>query len=239
RSKNVLVREHSEPLFVLLHTYFVQEYYINDSDLAGNDFDSRNDWNKHRIEKAHQFGKDYRGGDVDSAVAVRDMYAAKAGEFDSYLFEFLRWLETTPLAGNLSVILTSDHGEGLFDDQDGKTVYGHCGAPYPERVRVPLSFSGLEPGQRDDLISLRELSGVIEDLARHGELRLPDLQTIETEFLTAEREDEVKFRHSSIVSADGTWTMEEAPGSSLDDSREVPPIDKEHLRQLRILGYVQ
>ncbi len=239
RSKKVLARERSEPLFVLLHTYFVHEYYIDDSDFAGHDFVTLKEWNKYRIDKAHRFGKAHRQGDPESAVAVRDMYAAKVRQFDSYLYGYLCWLETTPLADNLSVILTSDHGEGLFEDRDGKTVYGHCGAPYPERVRIPLSFSGLEPGQRDDLISLRDLSGVIENLARHGELSLPELATIETEFLTAEREDAVKIRHSSIVSADGTWTLEQGPGSSLDDSRKVAPIDKHHFRQLKILGYLE
>ena len=41
----------------------------------------------------------------------------------------------------------------------------------------------------------------------------------------------------NTFNVDSTWTLEQGPGSSLDDSRKVAPIDKHHFRQLKILGY--
>lgn len=240
RSKKVFEREHAEPLFVLLHTYFVHEWFIDDSDFVGRDFEKLSDWNAYRLEKVHGLGnKAYRRGGPEHAAMVRGLYAAKVREFDAYLFEYLTWLETTPTADNLCVILTSDHGEGLFEERDGKPVYGHCDAPYPERVRVPLAFLGLPPATADSLLSLRDLPGIIEHLAAEGELVMPNLKSIETEFLTAEREQDKKVRHTSTVSDDGTWTLDHGPGVSLDDEREIPKMSKDHIRQLKILGYIE
>jgi len=233
RSQEILASVPTQPVFALVHTYYVHEYYLDESDFARRSFASLREWNMYRIDKALSLQS------PECAERVRGRYAYRVAEFDAILAEYLEWLQHSPLADNLCIIVTSDHGESLFESHLGTQVYGHMGAPSPEKVRIPLVISGLGRGEVDDLVSLRDIPAIIVELARSGELVLPHNQSIESEYLTDVRSAGHKVRHTSVLHGDGTWVHARSPGFSVDDRRQRPDLPQEHLDQLMALGYVQ
>ncbi len=232
RSQSVLSKRRREPVFALVHTYFVHEYAIERPDFADHHFASRDRWDAYRLRKVHGFNS------PEHAPRVRALYAARVREFDAHLASYLRWLERSPLADNLCVVLTADHGEGLFEAHGARWVYGHGGPPYPEVTRVPLALAGFGVGRQDALVSLKDLAAMVVTIAREGRLPLPVNETVEAEFLTRQRDRARKTRFTATVRTDQTWTLSQADGRSLDDGRAVPTPSKEDLEQLRLLGYL-
>ena len=232
QARELLSAPRGRPTFAFVHTYYVHEYYLDETDFADRSFESLREWNAYRIEKAHRLQS------PEFADQMRARYAAKVTEFDAILVDFLEWLQGSRLGDNLCIIVTSDHGEGLHERHGAQRTYGHMGPPNPEKVQIPLFVSGLGTGEDHHLISLRDLPEMIVHLATDGELWLPDNQVIEAEFLTDDRDAVEKIRHTSMVYADGTWVHTRSPGHSIDDTREAPDLPQEHLDQLRALGYV-
>ena len=231
-SREVLASPSGRPTFAFIHTYFVHEYYLDESDFAEHSFASLKEWNAYRIDKAHSLR------DPALSTAVRQQYSRRVAAFDGILADYLEWLQGSWLGDNLCVIMTSDHGESLYESHLGQLVYGHMGPPNPEKLRVPLVVFGFGPGAIPGLTSLRDLPQMIVHLAHTGQLEVPEHDVIEAEFLTDDRHAEVKTRYTSMVHADGTWVHTRSPGHSLDDDRQAQELPPEHLQQLQALGYV-
>lgn len=78
---------------------------------------------------------------------IRNLYDGAVAEFDHYVGETLRRLEERGLADRTLVIITSDHGEDLYDP--GSTL-GHgtnfLGGDQSTRIPFIVRAPGLEPG---------------------------------------------------------------------------------------------
>lgn len=93
--------------------------------------------------------------------------------WDGQVRRLLRAIETTGQAGNTLVIVTSDHGEQLFEHG----FFGHGNAAFDECLRVPLIV--LDPRTSDGGTSLREggaasLVDVLPTLCARLGLPVPD-----------------------------------------------------------------
>ncbi|MCA9525131.1 MAG: sulfatase-like hydrolase/transferase, partial [Myxococcales bacterium] len=84
---------------------------------------------------------------ADTIQHIRDLYDGTVSEFDHYVGETLRRLDERGLADNTIVIITSDHGEDLYDP--GSTL-GHgtnfLGGDQSTRIPFFLRAPGLKPG---------------------------------------------------------------------------------------------
>lgn len=77
---------------------------------------------------------------------ISDRYDASVGTGDHYLGQVFGWLDELELTEKTIIVVTSDHGEELFDH--GMLAHGH--AVWRELVHVPLLMAGpgIEEGRR-------------------------------------------------------------------------------------------
>lgn len=102
---------------------------------------------------------------------VRELYDAKVAYVDHHVGRLVDYLDTLDLAETTLVVVTSDHGEGLF--QHG--IREHEEVPYEHQIQVPLLIRGpgIAPATVAEApVELVDLPGA---LARIGGARDPDL----------------------------------------------------------------
>ncbi len=123
--------------------------------------------------------------------AIEDSYRGEIFELDRYVGELLAGLEEHGVAHNTVVAITADHGEYLGEHGQ----FGHQEL-FDEMLHVPLMIRApeLEPGRRDDLVSLVDLAPTLLGLL--GE---PPLRTAEGRDLLA----------TATADADGTYVFAE------------------------------
>lgn len=103
---------------------------------------------------------------------LRDIYDAAVGVADKSLGRFIGKLRETGVWDDVTLILTSDHGEGLGERLGGLQRWHHGGPPYQNQLHIPLLIrpseeaQGLmEPGDIQQMVSLIDLVPTILDLA--------------------------------------------------------------------------
>ena len=84
------------------------------------------------------FWSKVRGGIEADRHRVRELYDEKVRYTDRHLGRLLGHLDTLGLADSTLVVVTSDHGEGLFEHG----IREHEEVPYEHQVRVPLIARG-------------------------------------------------------------------------------------------------
>jgi membrane-anchored protein YejM (alkaline phosphatase superfamily) len=142
----------SKPVFLFVHSYLVHEYLLfQESRDAYPDVD-RNELNTRFIFE-------------ESAEVKRRCYKAAVQEADKRLHEFIMALLHSPLAPNLAIILTSDHGEGLGDQHGDYRSFAHAHAPYSDQIHIPLAIYGVRKGQYDNLVAIKDIPRIIRELA--------------------------------------------------------------------------
>lgn len=143
-----------EPFFAYLHVIGPHDPYdgtthgarfAEDYRTKFGEFDSQIDWSDLYYKKKV---KSFTPEDLKQA---RSFYAAEVNFYDQeQLAPILRWLKDNDRYDDALIVITSDHGEELFDH--GGWAHGHT--LYDEVIRVPLIIKlsrqspGLEPGSR-------------------------------------------------------------------------------------------
>ncbi len=150
--KLVTSAKSSKPVFLFVHTYMVHEYFLYKS--AADTYPSvdRNELNTRFIMD-------------EPAEVKRQCYGAAVRETDSRLYNFIHALLSSPLAPNLAIIITSDHGEGLGDKHGDYYSFAHAHAPYSDQIHIPLAIYGMPRGRYDSLICTKDIPTLIRELA--------------------------------------------------------------------------
>ncbi len=143
----ILERDDGRPLFLFVHTYRTHNPYRTGPE------ESHREWKefmRRRRETRVQRNKDDPEFQPVLQSLARDflgLYRKGASALDA---QVAPWFEARAQEGLFDqgvLVFTSDHGEAFFEHGDR----GHQGAPYDEKIRVPLLLfgGGLEP--RDEL----------------------------------------------------------------------------------------
>jgi arylsulfatase A-like enzyme len=154
-----------------------------------------------------------------------ELYLASVALADAALGELRGTLEAQDLWGETTLIVTSDHGESLGDEHDGRAFWSHGGPPYEEQARVPFIFraapalgSPLTPGAVAETVSLLDLTPTLLELCGASVERaaldgrsLLDLRR----GLVAEFETRLLYSHSCEDSSD-RYLDERLYGSGVD-----------------------
>ena len=100
-----------------------------------------------------------------------DLYKVAVFSADRSLRVLIRMLRDCKLWDNTTLIITSDHGESLGDEHNGRQHWFHGGPPYQEQLRVPLIIRPaaclrglLEPRLIYDRVSLLDLVPTLLEL---------------------------------------------------------------------------
>ncbi len=142
----------SKPVFLFAHTYLVHEYLLFKDD-------------KDAYPEADRTELNTRFTLQESAEVKRQCYANAVRETDSRLFDFIQALLRSPLAPNLAIIITSDHGEGLGDRHGEYYSFAHAHAPYSDQIHVPLVVYGIPKGRYDELVGVKDIPDIIRALS--------------------------------------------------------------------------
>ena len=114
---------------------------------------------------------------------LRGLYAAAFAYNDRELAKFVAALEERFEPGEVLVVLTSDHGEELFDH--GGVLHGYTF--YEEMLRIPLTFwwpGRIPPGRVDDPTDNLDLHATLLDLLGLDEAGEPGGRTLWARILT-------------------------------------------------------
>ena len=168
------------PLFLFLHFMDVHMPYISDESVAGRftgGYDEQLGTGRGRLQAVR--GRIARGDEV-----ARGFYTAAYDEeiafVDQELERFFGELQRRGLWDDALLMVTSDHGEALFEH--GR--WEHGGSVFEEVVRVPLIIRspGLRPGRNSDPASFPDLMptildalGIETDIPFHGVSLWPTL----------------------------------------------------------------
>jgi len=144
------VGDDDPPFFLLLHTYYVHDYFKNE---RGNETD----------ESLKPCLADASRCSLEQWRELRALYREKLRGFDRGLSRLVATLERTHLFESTLFVLTSDHGEG-FDPENGRIHHG--GRLDPGQLHVPLMFVGphLAPRTVADNVSLVDVMPTILEL---------------------------------------------------------------------------
>jgi len=103
---------------------------------------------------------------------IRDIYDAAVNIADTSLGSFIGELRQSGHWDDVTLIITSDHGEGLGENVGGVQRWHHGGPPHQNQLRIPLIIRPseearglMEPGDIPQLVSLIDLPPTILDIA--------------------------------------------------------------------------
>lgn len=177
---------------------------------------------------------------------VRELYDAKVTYVDHHVGRLMDHLDTLDLAETTLVVVTSDHGEGLF--QHG--IREHEEVPYEHQIHVPLLLRG--PGitagsVAETPVELVDLPGALAHIAGapdpglatpgNGQLlaaldpatgTAPPDDSVVTEVYVADRDEHLQSAlddgHKLIRSADRThlFALDKDPGETHDLATTAP-----------------
>jgi arylsulfatase A-like enzyme len=159
-----LPKDPGAPIFVYLHVIDPHAPYAPDSNAMGRVFGKRPRPNVDRVNAVMQT---HITNEIpeDTRREVRGLYDAEVSSMDTGLGHFFSELAARNLLQNSIVVVTSDHGEELWDHD----MFGHHHSLYEEVLRVPVLIR--LPGQtsRRDVveeISLVDIAPTLIDLLR-------------------------------------------------------------------------
>ena len=133
-------RERTAPFFMFVHTYMAHDF-LPPRDLA-DAFDLPQPLTFETSRRFTSFEVRDRGLSAEETDFMRRAYDATAAADDRMIGELLAALDRAGLADDTIVIVTSDHGEELYE----RGGAGHGITLYDEVVRIPLIVKG--PGVR-------------------------------------------------------------------------------------------
>ena len=182
--------------------------------------------------------------DVHDYVKTLDWrreYLAKIPKADEAIGEVLDVLEEERLLGDAVVIVTSDHGERLFEQHLVPGKISHQGNPsFEEVLQIPLIVT---PPWFDDTESLVRTQDIFTLIARiagvetklRPDLEPDELYLSESEWQTYRRGRWKSFRRRS----DGAVYLIDLagdPAEARDASRDRPAVVREHQERISILS---
>lgn len=161
------------PFFLYLHYIDPHDPYMPHPEQAADDPEPAGRFDGSRRDLAVLDAM--RPGEVTEADRnrIRHLYAGEVRYCDHWIGKLLQGLEDRDLRDRVLVVITSDHGEGLWDHG----VRGHGLDLYEELVHVPLivdapaAFDGDRPVRVTSPVSLIDVAPTI--LAAHG-IEAPD-----------------------------------------------------------------
>ncbi len=189
----------NSPFFLFTHYWDVHYDYLPPApydtlfDPAyGGDFDSRG------VISERLRPTDLSTSDVNHLVAL---YDGEIAHTDRYVGMLLAELEAARLSDNTIVVLTSDHGDELFDH--GTTGHGHT--LYQELVRVPLIWvDPSRPPYRARVQDMVQLVDVPPAILERVDLAVPDVMQGESFLpLIAGRSGHSGGAFSEVTTQDG------------------------------------
>jgi arylsulfatase A-like enzyme len=168
-----LDRDHAEPLFLLVHTYDVHGPYAElpgvepvpgsvEPTASGR---ATEEWERIRSISIHDYQKLERFAGVDDVI---DAYDAGIRWVDARLGRLFDRLKEIGIYQDALVIVTSDHGESLYDR---KLYLGHSYTLYDPEVRVPLIVrlpEATRRGRVEELVGLEDLVPLILQVVGTG-----------------------------------------------------------------------
>ncbi len=157
-----LDRDDGRPVFLFVHTYRTHMPYA----LGSEEDSARYDRLVARIRATmpEEDRQDHFGGFLgESRDEYHELYLGAAKALDLELGPFFAELEHRGVFANGYFVFTSDHGEEFLEHGS----VGHRGAPFEEKIRIPLFFfgPGLEPREVDVGVSLIDLPPTLAGLA--------------------------------------------------------------------------
>lgn len=159
-----LPKDSGAPIFVYLHVIDPHAPYAPDSNAMGRVFGKR-PWPN--VDRVNAVMKTHITNEIpeETRREVQELYDAEVSSMDTGLGHFFSELAARNLLQNSVVIVTSDHGEELWDHD----MFGHHHSLHEEVLRVPVLIR--LPGQtsRRDVveeISLVDIAPTLIDLLR-------------------------------------------------------------------------
>ena len=179
---------------------------------------------------------------------IRKRYFQRSIIFDYYFGRLIRFLKYNNIYDNTLIILTSDHGQQLYENN----YYGHGIYLTDELIRIPLiiKYPGNMHSVDNDVISLTDLKDIIlSDFSNLNDRPKyvfsesygihMDTRQIENLDGYAERKKDIDIRRKSIISSDYKMVMNQKgsieelkyKGKKIDasDNREIATKLKEEL----------
>lgn len=235
-------RASSGPMFLFLHTFVVHNYrkYLEPMLKLERETVMR----KPLLEALpDSVDKKFLAVLDESARDRRQRYKTVVSFMDDVLMDFIDRLLSGPLADNLVLIITTDHGEGLCDRYGNYVSIGHGNSPFPDQSRIPMIVYGLNArGETEGLMSLAEIKPMILAIAEGRTYSPP-----EREFLVLESIRENAGRSIGLVSGNEhyVWTYDGTShlivnGVHVDERVETERADisDDQVKELKALGYL-
>jgi arylsulfatase A-like enzyme len=122
------------PFFVFLNYFDVHDPYMPPREFA-----ERFSANAERLMRREPVFMDAAApvkASAEQAAMESDAYDAAVAYVDAQLEKLFRALEERKLLAETLVVITSDHGEALFEHGD----FGHSSSLYREQIHIPLLF---------------------------------------------------------------------------------------------------
>ncbi len=163
----VWIDEQPDPFYLVLH-FFDPHIPYEPPDEARGKFTAGYSGPLTNLEINGKTMTRIRSGNLGLDDADRTFLSSSYDEelfyLDIQLGRFFEGLESRGILRQGLVVLTSDHGEELFNH--GSFEHGH--SMYQEVIRVPLAFwgTGVRPGRHPEPVSLVDLMPTILDAAR-------------------------------------------------------------------------
>lgn len=160
------------PLFLFVHTYAAHEYRADPEVLR--EFGATDDElpsllaGVYPVDKTAEnrfFARDRSSEETERLKRRADLvYDGSVRAADELVGDVVRALEESGRLDRTILVITSDHGEELFEHG----TFGHGENLYEEHLRVPLLIRvpGIVPGRRSALVSLVDLAPTLSELCR-------------------------------------------------------------------------
>lgn len=111
--------------------------------------------------------------DKKEIANLKAAYLGALSEVDSFLMELFAWLKNKKMYENTEIIITSDHGQSLFED----SYFGHCNFLYDSIIDVPLFIKlpdnkriSVQPGYQSTTRIFQFIRDGIEDGIFHDSI---------------------------------------------------------------------
>jgi arylsulfatase A-like enzyme len=183
-----LLRQESntdEPFFVFSNYMETHRPYIPDDELQQKHLGETLDWDElvrlnEEVAESWNFVELVEKGELDEEDVrkIQSLYAGEVETADRYLGFLLDELESQNLLDETLVVVTSDHGEMLGEeDALSRRRMGHQAAMSEHLSRVPLVIShpDMRHGRVDEYVSLKDLFGLFLGSAQEGKVSMDRL----------------------------------------------------------------